>query len=184
MFHKLSLKKESIQYAAEHLRDAKFPCSFLEENKEYLNYIDASVEKRYNRLNLKLPEVYDLSRAGENEVFQLWLSLPEEQEYEILRDMPEIIGARWHPDFIDIMPADGGKHIGMQKTLEYFGIKREECMAIGDGENDITMLKFAGTGVAMGNADEQVKSAADYVTSSVDEDGIWNTLMHFGIIAV
>ena len=55
-------------------------------------------------------------------------------------------------------------------------------MAIGDGGNDLTILKAAGIGVAMGNATDEVKAAADYVTTSVDEDGIKLAMKHFGII--
>ena len=52
----------------------------------------------------------------------------------------------------------------------------------GDGENDIDMLKSAGIGVAMGNAGDDVKAAADYVTDSVDANGIENALRHFGLL--
>ena len=55
-------------------------------------------------------------------------------------------------------------------------------MAFGDGGNDISMLKTAAIGVAMGNANDEVKDAADYITTSVDEDGIQNALRHFGLI--
>ena len=65
---------------------------------------------------------------------------------------------------------------------DHLGIPREETMAFGDGENDISMLKAAGTGVAMGNAAEDVMSAAGYVTTSVDENGVYNALKHFNII--
>ena len=59
---------------------------------------------------------------------------------------------------------------------------RSEIMAFGDGENDIDMLQFAGVGVAMGNADEKVKAMADYVTDTVENDGIEKALRHFGLI--
>ena len=55
-------------------------------------------------------------------------------------------------------------------------------MAIGDGGNDIAMLEHAGVGVVMGNASDEVKAVADYVTDSVDEDGVYNALKHFGLI--
>ena len=55
-------------------------------------------------------------------------------------------------------------------------------MAFGDGENDIDMLKFAGIGVAMGNSSDIVKAAADYVTDTIDNDGIEKALRHFGLI--
>ena len=55
-------------------------------------------------------------------------------------------------------------------------------MAFGDGGNDISMLRHAGIGVAMGNANDNVKAVADYVTTSVDEDGIAHALEQFKII--
>ena len=55
-------------------------------------------------------------------------------------------------------------------------------MAFGDGENDVDMLRFVQTGIAMGNAEPEVKEAADYVTGSVDADGIESALRHFGLI--
>ena len=58
----------------------------------------------------------------------------------------------------------------------------EETMAFGDGGNDISMLRHAGIGVAMGNANNDVKAASNYTTTSVDEDGIANALKYFGIV--
>lgn len=55
-------------------------------------------------------------------------------------------------------------------------------MTFGDGGNDINMLEHAGIGVAMDNASDRVKAAADYITSSVDDDGIVNALKHFNIL--
>ena len=58
----------------------------------------------------------------------------------------------------------------------------EETIAFGDGGNDISMLRFAGIGVAMGNAEDDVKASADYVTAGVDDDGIRKALSHFGLL--
>ena len=55
-------------------------------------------------------------------------------------------------------------------------------MAFGDGGNDISMLRHAAIGVAMGQAKEDVKAAADYETAPIDEDGISKAMKHFGII--
>lgn len=52
-------------------------------------------------------------------------------------------------------------------------------MAVGDGGNDLTMLRHAGIGVAMGNSNDEVKVAADFITDSVDDDGIANLLHRF-----
>ena len=55
-------------------------------------------------------------------------------------------------------------------------------MGFGEGGNDISMLKHVGIGIAMGNASENVKQIADYVTDTVDNDGILKALQHFGVI--
>lgn len=75
------------------------------------------------------------------------------------------------------------KGIDKAEALDYvlspLGYKRSEMAAFGDGQNDISMIKYAGLGVAMANADDKVKAAADEITLSNDEDGIAYTLEHF-----
>ena len=89
---------------------------------------------------------------------------------------------RWHPLFTDLIPEGSSKAVGIECLLKHFGIRREETMAFGDGANDIEMLDYVGTGVAMGNAADIVKAHADYVTDSSDDDGIANALTRLGII--
>ena len=74
------------------------------------------------------------------------------------------------------------KASGLKRLVERWGISPEQCAAFGDGGNDITMLRHAAIGVAMGQAKEDVKAAADYVTAPIDEDGISKAMKHFGII--
>ena len=68
---------------------------------------------------------------------------------------------------------------GLLKLGELLGISREEIMACGDGNNDLAMIKTVGFGVAMANATEEVKQAADYITSSNDEDGVAKAIERF-----
>jgi hydroxymethylpyrimidine pyrophosphatase-like HAD family hydrolase len=58
----------------------------------------------------------------------------------------------------------------------------ENTYALGDGMNDISMLKMAGHSIAMGNGQEAVKEAAEYVTTGINEDGVWNGLKHYHLI--
>ena len=98
-----------------------------------------------------------------------------------MQALPECEATRWNPLFTDVVPVGGNKSNGMEKILAYFGISREETMAFGDGGNDIPMLEYAGIGVAMGNASEEVQRHADFVTSGVDDEGIVHALKHFHI---
>ena len=60
----------------------------------------------------------------------------------------------------------------MEKLGELYGIKREEMIAVGDGLNDLSMIEYAGLGVAMANSHPDVLKAADFVTLSNDENGV------------
>ena len=105
-----------------------------------------------------------------------------EQEKEIMPQLPGCASARWYPTFCDITSATADKARGIRAMADYLGFDISETMAFGDGGNDRPMLCAAGIGVAMGNAVDEVKAHADYVTSTVDEDGVWNALRHFDII--
>ena len=79
---------------------------------------------------------------------------------------------RSEPFFLEIMPKNIDKAYSLGKLLEHLGMEREQMIACGDGFNDRSMIEFAGLGVAMANAQEPVKAAADHVTVSNDEDGV------------
>lgn len=76
------------------------------------------------------------------------------------------------PFFLDILQPDVSKANAVKHLSEKFSIKREEIICIGDGENDLSMIEFAGCGVAMANATSSVKKAADFETLSNDENGV------------
>lgn len=70
----------------------------------------------------------------------------------------------------------------MKRLADALGISMADTVAIGDSNNDSEMLQCAGTSIAMGNAIEAIKDMADYVTTDVTEDGIWNALAWLGAI--
>lgn len=80
------------------------------------------------------------------------------------------------PFFLELPPKGIDKAQSLQRLLTHLGLERESLMAFGDGFNDLSMIQFAGQGVAMANAVEEVKSIADYVTTSNEEDGIAHAL--------
>ncbi|QXM05695.1 Cof-type HAD-IIB family hydrolase [Crassaminicella indica] len=84
----------------------------------------------------------------------------------------------WHNN-IEIMNKGVSKGNALHQLAQSLGIKREEIISFGDNENDISMLTYAGLGVAMGNAEEFVKSSADYVTDTNDKDGVAKALRKF-----
>ncbi len=158
-------------------------CTFCEENYVYDNRRSAAVEARCREAGLGVPghPLEDPARALTHTTYQLNTYMPPEMDEGFTAAVPGFKAVRWNPLFADIIPADGGKPEGMARMLARFGLTAAEAIAFGDGGNDIEMLRAAGIGVAMGNAAPAVQAAADYVTASVDEDGIWKAACHFGL---
>jgi Cof subfamily protein (haloacid dehalogenase superfamily) len=82
-------------------------------------------------------------------------------------------------NYCEIVHASVSKWTGLQSLMAQWNIQPEEVMAIGDQENDLSMILGAGVGVAMGNAPQHVKDQANYITDSVDEDGAANAIEKF-----
>lgn len=80
---------------------------------------------------------------------------------------------------IEITRKGVSKGKAVERLASLYGLKREEVIAIGDSENDISMLEYAGLGIAMGNASDRVKQKADYITDSNDNEGVANAINKF-----
>ena len=91
---------------------------------------------------------------------------------EIVERYPEFNAVTGGINNIEISDSAATKGDAMMWLAERLGIDREQIVTFGDSENDITMIKMAGTGVAMGNALDEVKAAADAVTQTNDDDGV------------
>ncbi|MDD7389845.1 MAG: Cof-type HAD-IIB family hydrolase [Lachnospiraceae bacterium] len=83
------------------------------------------------------------------------------------------------PFFLEIMPQNIDKAYSLQKLLNSLGLTADSMICCGDGYNDISMIEYAGLGVAMKNAQPIVKDTADYITKSNDEDGILHVINTF-----
>ncbi|MEG1912888.1 MAG: HAD-IIB family hydrolase, partial [Cloacibacillus sp.] len=81
--------------------------------------------------------------------------------------------------FIEMVHPDVNKAAALRRVAEYYGISRENVTAIGDGINDIEMIEWAGTGIAMGNAKDEVKAAADLIAPSNEEEGAARVVEEF-----
>jgi Cof subfamily protein (haloacid dehalogenase superfamily) len=79
---------------------------------------------------------------------------------------------RSDPFFLEVLPKGIDKAQSLERLLEVLGLTKEQMIACGDGYNDLTMIKYAGLGVAMENAVLPVRSAADYITASNNDDGV------------
>jgi Cof subfamily protein (haloacid dehalogenase superfamily) len=76
------------------------------------------------------------------------------------------------PYLLEFFDKNASKAIGMQKIGECYGIAQSEMIAVGDADNDISMIEYAGVGVVMGNGKDSVKAFADFIAPTNDEDGL------------
>ena len=176
------ISRESLRKLALYLDEKPFPCGFMTNNGNFINFVDDAVSTVSKLVNLPVSPVKPVLEIIELDVFQLDAFIDNEQEAELMSILTDCSSGRWHPSFTDITAKDCNKSAGMDSFMSHYGIEKEYTMAFGDGGNDISMLQHAAIGVAMGNAGDNVKAIADYVTDTVDGDGIVKALEHFKIL--
>ncbi|WP_261133824.1 Cof-type HAD-IIB family hydrolase [Bacillus sp. Marseille-Q3570] len=140
------------------------------------------VQKSMDDLKLVHPQ-HDPEFYRGRKIFQALLYCETGEKEKLYRNTYNDFNfIRWHQYSMDVLPKTGSKAIGIEKMIAHLGYHQEDVVAFGDGLNDLEMLEFAGTGIAMGNSKEPAKRVADFVTKEVDDDGIRHGLKKIGLI--
>ena len=130
-----------------------------------------------------VPEQVDLRALFDRgDCCQMCFYFDPELEKRVMAELPSLVASRWCPIFADVNVRGVDKATGMAEFAAHFGFANGETMAFGDGGNDVEMIRHAGVGVALGNAVDAAKRAADYVTATVDDDGVLRALQHYGVL--
>ncbi|ABR47113.1 Cof-like hydrolase [Alkaliphilus metalliredigens QYMF] len=145
----------------------------------YLNHQDfkvnieghPAVEKCMADLKLSEP-LYDPNFMSQNEIYHAILCCQKEEEAIYMNRSEDFVFLRWHEQALDIIPKGLSKAKGIEAILKALSYERKDSYAFGDGHNDMEMLEFVGTGIAMGNALAELKLKANFVTEQVSKDGI------------
>ena len=143
---------------------------------------DPRIRKMYHDLRQPVPELKDFiteycgSRPGMNvqkiQFFTRDMELRARLLTEIPQVFPGILATSSSPQNIELNQDAANKGDALLALADRLGVPREKILAFGDGLNDISMIRAAGVGIAMDNAEDVVKAAADWVTASCDEDGV------------
>ena len=114
-------------------------------------------------------------RALEKEIYQL---VTFNIDPSFLKSLPDCIITNWIEGCYDVVPTTTNKWAGILQMVKHFGINPQEVATIGDGMNDIEMLQGSNFSIAMGNASDEVKKHAKFVTTHVKKNGIYNGIKH------
>lgn len=128
---------------------------------------------------------YDTINPGEEIIKIMMVEEPEVLE-KAIENLPKELYDKYTivrsaPFFLEFLNKKVNKGSGIEALANSLGIKREEVICMGDAGNDEHMIRYAGLGVAMGNAFEEIKEMADFVTKSNDEDGVAYVIEKFVI---
>lgn len=179
MFAGIEIDQDEVEILVRIFSADKIPFVLVGKDKRYINHVDDLVIDTQTSTNGTIPDIGEY--RGEK-IYQC-LAFVQNKERLMLDDLlDDCIITSWNDTGIDIISKHGGKAAGIQKFMDHYGFRLNETMAFGDGQNDIDMIRFVGTGISMGNGIDALKKAADYVTTDIDDDGIANGLRHFGLI--
>ena len=177
------LDRNDAAAVVDYAEQNRVPCVAFAEKEIVMNCKNALTEQVFKMIRLPEPVPSPLAPYKDKPVCQFTIFVDRAAEDRYLSPvLKHSVTARWHPEFTDIDPENISKAEGIARLVSRYGIRQDEVMAFGDGGNDVEMLDYAGIGVAMGNAMPDVQAHADYVTSTVDEDGIVAAVRHFGLL--
>lgn len=136
----------------------------------------------YSFAKLEVEVADDFEEVSRDEIYQIMLGCCESDFGHLMKNVRNARITAWWDRAADIIPADSGKGIGVEKVLAYYHLDPSQALAFGDGNNDIEMLQAVGHGVAMENGSKKLKKIADDVCGSVAEDGIYHYCIAHGLL--
>lgn len=183
-YHKKALSREHCMEILEYSISSDLNISLYKDDDIYTNgpynlYIHEEIDKTEPLI------VNDLKSVVDDSIIKIMVSSKNKSALEyhsntISKSYKDILNIYFSlPWFVEVVHKEANKKHALEYLSRHFNIKKEEIIAIGDNFNDMEMMQYAGLGVAMGNAPDYLKEAADYVTRSNDEDGVRHVLEKF-----
>ena len=139
--------------------------------------ISEAIDPIYPDLDVD-PDFYE-----KEDIYQMWTFEDKGDDLTLPESLASTLRmVRWHEHSSDVVPISGSKAAGVAKVVEHLGLKPENVMVFGDGLNDLELFDYAGISVAMGISHDEIKEKADYITKTLEEDGIFDALEGFGMV--
>lgn len=176
------LLEEDVQTIIQNAASLHRPVSIATKDRILANGADRDLIDYYAFAKRTVEVSDEFEEAAKGEVYQVMLGCREADYPALLRGTRGAKIAAWWDRAADIIPASGGKGTGVGQVLAYYHLEAASALAFGDGDNDIEMLQAVGHGVAMGNASERLKAAADDVCAHAAEDGVYHYCLAHGLL--
>lgn len=185
VLYKQNISEKQARLIVNYLRMTKFHINLYQNDKLYVEN-DNHLVRNYvveRKIGYSVAESFDEMRLDDvNKI----LAIDEDIERVnvLVKKLNEgfskdILAIKSMPKFCEITNKLATKGKAIEYLANYWDIKKSQIMAIGDQDNDIEMLKSAGVGVAMGNSTAKLKAVADFITKSVDEDGVVHAVQEY-----
>ena len=173
------LDREACIALIDEYKEKGFAWAFTPDNSTIRLAPDERFMHSTNDVYMKTTTVEDLDPRNYDTIFKVYIACleGEERKLETLSALP---WCRYHKEYFFVEPTD--KSVGIFRMMELLGGRIEDVVVFGDGLNDMTMFRDDWTSIAMGNAHEELKKKASFVTKDAKEDGIYFACKHFGWI--
>ena len=171
----LALPKDKVVALVRECEQKGIPWGLQTDNSDTRLVPDQRFDACTHDIYLKNRIVPGLDPENYEDLYKMYVACPYPQEFTLdaLKGLP---WCRYHKEYFFVEPAD--KAFGIRTILDHFHARYEDAIVFGDALNDLSMFTPDGwTKVAMGNAAEEVKQKADFVTTAVDQDGIYNACL-------
>lgn len=150
---------------------------YCENDNDYIKRYSFEQNVSYNVVNFDNLDIKYSSKIlavdfNNPERVSVWVN-------DLIKMFPECFIVKSNPYFCEISHKNANKYDAVKFLQEYYGLKEDEILTIGDQNNDIALLKAGGISVAMGNATDELKSVATYITDDVKDNGWVNAIEHF-----
>ena len=158
------------------------PVSVASRDRLAANGMDADLADYYRLAGVQPTVSADFNAICQSDIYQIMVGGCAAEEKALIRGTTGVKLARsWHRA-VDVISVNSGKCVGIEKIMRHFGLDTSQAMAFGDSYNDTQMLLAVGTGVAMGNAPEEIKALAADCCGPVSDDGIYCYCLERGLI--
>ena len=183
VIYKRPIEKKLLELLTKEAKKNDHPIVYLNQENMVSNikrhdYIDEGL----GSLKFNHDPVHDEEFYLSNDVYQGLLFCTQDEEGYYKEKFDDLDFLWWHRVSLDVLPKGGTKAETVKKVIEFLEFHEEDVYAFGDGPNDREMLKFVKHSVAMGNAVDEPKAVAEYVTDHVDKDGLYQALEYYGFI--